>query len=301
VKKKIDYFIFIILITVSGFSFFYWYKEVGNRVGVLYSTLDSSYKLETKSYNLKTYTFNENSISEKEFKYLKSKGINFVVGPIYSENGYKIFPFLEKYDFLSFSPTISSDSLLKSTERIFTLTPSNEMQIDAILNFLKKRNISNVLIVIDPFNQTYSKEYLRILDQINGSYIYYYGLNSIIKTNFDYNKYDAILITTASDAAVGLLSFLEQNYNGIFILTDSALDVGLTKFKGNKSKVYLVSFTNNPFNETLDLIYETLNLISSHKFLSAQQAIRFFTNNKFIFNQKRTLNREIKIVKLSDF
>lgn len=300
-KKRIDYLIFMILLIVLGFSFLYWFKEVSNRVGVLYSTFDSSHNLDTKGYNLKTYSFNENSISEKEFKYFKSKGINFIVGPIYSENGYKIVPFLEKYDLLAFSPTISSDNLLKSTKRIYTLTPSNELQINAILNFLMKRMTSNVLIVIDPFNLKYSEEYLMILDKINGSNIYYYGLNSIIKSKIDYNKFDAILITTTNDAAVGLLSFLEKNYNGIFVLTDSALDIGLTKYKGNKNNVYFVSFTDNPFNETLELTYETLNLINSHKFLSVQQAVRFFTSSKFLFNEKRALIREVKIVKLSDF
>lgn len=295
-----EYISIVMIILVVGLSFLYWYVEISNRIGFLYSTDDSSYKLEVENYNLKLYSLNENEISEKEIKYLKSLGINFLIGPNYSENGLRIYPYLEKYDMISFSPTISSDELLTLTERIFSLTPSNEMQISAIVKFLQDEKVSNVLLILDPFNRTYSDEYLRILNYIKGDYIYYYNLNAILKNNLNIRNYDAILITTNSSKAADIISFIGSDFEGIFILADSAIDIGLEKLNVNKNKIFFVSFTKNPFNATLELNYETLDLVSSHKFISTQQALRFFTGNTYYFNEKRTLNREIRIVNLSD-
>jgi len=166
VNKKAQYFVIILIISIVGLAFLYWYVEISNRFGYLYSTDNSSYKLEIQGFNLKLYSFNESEISESEFRNLKSRGVNLVIGPIYSVTGFKIYPYLEKYDLLSFSPTISSDRLLSLTNRIFSFTPTNEMQINAIVSFLKEKELSDLVENIEIVKKTILKDINDSMDRI---------------------------------------------------------------------------------------------------------------------------------------
>ncbi|SHH23011.1 type 1 periplasmic-binding domain-containing protein [Thermosipho atlanticus] len=300
-----QYLVFFLLLAIIAILFVYWYFYLSNRVGFLYSTKNISYNF-LKDYHgeLHLIEYNEEGRHEKIIRSLKSKGINIIIGPMFSEDGKKLLPFLEKYDLVAFSPTITSKRLLASTNRIFSLVPDNDYLIDTIENFLRSKNVKNVLIILDPRNKAYSNEFVKIIENFKGDYWYYYGLNTLFSHSKDWNKYDAIVITTTSKEAIDIIIQISSIYKGLFVLTDSALDMELTKYNGPKEKIYLISFTDNPFNYVADLIEEAIDLVASHKFLSANQVISFYLQNNFVdgkrFNYIGTLQRKIKVLNFSE-
>ncbi|MBO8160189.1 MAG: ABC transporter substrate-binding protein [Thermosipho sp. (in: Bacteria)] len=305
-KVFINYFVFILLLLVVFAAFWYWYEFASKKVGFLYSTKDPTYKfLESYNGSLKIYSYNEETFDENDIRTLKSKGINIIIGPMYSSSAQKLLPFLEEYDLVAFSPTVSSMRILQSTDRLFTFIPSNDFQFDAIVNFLKAQNVKKVFIFLDSFNKEYSEEFLDIFDYIPGNYAYYYNLNSLIKrSNLNFNEYDAIVITTSPRAAVDIVEFLNKNYEGILLLTDSGVGLELTKIVGKKDNVYIVSFAKDPLNYSAELTQEVFNLVESHRFISARQMINYYMKIENLhgqyFDRDGALIREIKIVCLSD-
>lgn len=167
--KKLNYNLYILIIIAIVFlQIIYWYFVQSNTYGFLYSLKDSSHNV-VSSYDgkLKFISFNEDGFKKNDLRFLKSKGVNIIIGPNFSSSIAIIEKGLEKYGLIALSPSITSNDLLNN-KNIFSFVPINKVQVDVIVTFLKEKNIKNVLLVLDPFNKIYSKDFLDILKTFNG-------------------------------------------------------------------------------------------------------------------------------------
>ncbi|QTA37526.1 hypothetical protein JYK00_07265 [Thermosipho ferrireducens] len=302
--------LFLALIFCVFLSLLFWYFYASNYVGFLYSVKNSSYYFpETYSGNLKLVTYSEMSAPEKVLRKFKSKGVNIVIGPTYSTTGELFAPYLEYFDVIAFSPTITSWELLNKTDRIFSFSPDNNAQINAIKNFLKARGINNILLILDPMNKKYSEEFKKLLDYFSGTEFYFYSLKTFLKKELDYKNFEAVVITITTKSAVDIISQTKSlNPNMIFVCADAAVDTELIDYAKNaKEEIYGVSFTSSLKDPVEILINDAVNAVEDHKFISAQQALRFYKNhyvrikgNLSHFNKMGFLDRPVDIVKLTN-
>ncbi|MDK2900645.1 MAG: hypothetical protein PWQ45_1205 [Thermosipho sp. (in: thermotogales)] len=295
--KKLNYNLYIlIIIAIIFLQIIYWYFVQSNTYGFLYSLKNSSHNV-VSSYDgkLKFISFNEDGFKKSDLRFLKSKGVNIIIGPNFSSSIAIIEKGLEKYGLIALSPSITSNDLLNN-KNIFSFVPINKVQVDVIVTFLKEKNIKNVLLVLDPFNKIYSKDFLDILKTFNGKAVYFYSsrLSNIVLDNFD-----AIVITLSPNLALDFFNIL-SDFRGIVLLSDSAIDSSL-RILPSYNNLYLVDFGFKQIDWSLITINEIINLLSKHKFISSEQFVSYFTSHTVVNNQAFTpegyLIRDIHIEK----
>ncbi|APT74528.1 hypothetical protein SU69_08250 [Thermosipho melanesiensis] len=301
--KKINFWgWFSILSVLLVIQFLYWYVYRSNVYAFFYSLKNSSHNVVNEyNGNLKLYSLNEDAIRVETIKNVKARGINIIVGPNFSSTGAKIFQFLEKYDLVSFSPSITSTKLLKQTNRIISMVPTNEYQIKSIMEFLKEKNVQKVLLVLDPFNKEYANEFLMILDVFEGKYKYFYTV-----TNFSENldDYDAIVLTLAPKYASDFLWYFAKYYKGIILGTDSVFDEILNTLP-TLSNFYIVNFGFKSYDWSNEAILKIFDILSKHKFISTNQFINFLLGHDIYdgisLTKDGVINKGIKIVNFEEF
>ncbi|MBB6061597.1 hypothetical protein HNP65_000019 [Thermosipho japonicus] len=295
--KKLNYNLYIlIIIAIIFLQVIYWYFVQSNTYGFLYSLKNSSHNVvSTYDGKLNFISFNEEGLKENDLRFLKSKGVNIIIGPNFSSSIAIIEKELEKYDLIALSPSITSNDLLNN-KNIFSLVPINKIQVGVIVSFLKEKNIKNVLLVLDPFNKIYSKDFLDILKSFNGKAVYFYSskLSNIVLDSFD-----AIVITLSPNLALDFFNII-SDYSGIILLSDSAVDSSLIILP-SYNNLYIVDFGFKKIDWPLITINEIISLLSKHKFISSEQFVSYFINHTVVNNQAFTpegyLIRNIRIEK----
>lgn len=296
-RKKSFWIYFIFIVVIIFIQFLYWYFYQSNVFGFLYSLKNSTHNvLSWKIKNIKLISLNEEKISENKIRWMKSKGINIVIGTNFSSTAEFMRDYLEKYDLVLFSPSITSTALLKD-KRIFSMVPSNEFEIREITKFLKENNVKRVLIVLDPFNEVYSKEYESILKTFEGDSTYFYSSKLFDE---DLEDFDAIVTTLSPNLMVDFFSML-KDYHGIVLSTDSAVDVSLGALP-DYDNFYVVTYNIDEINWSVKMVEDVfLQIVPKHKFITTEQFIKFYTNRRvtdnIIFNSDGFVMRDIKIVK----
>ncbi|ONN26540.1 hypothetical protein XJ44_08745 [Thermosipho affectus] len=301
-KKMSFWFWFIIIVVMIIFQFLYWYFFKGNSYAFFYSLKNASHEIITQQYRpLNLYPLNEDALFKNTLRYIKSKGLNIIVGPNFSATGFRIFKFLEDYDLVAISPSITSTKLLMSTNRILSIVPTNEFQINVIIKFLKYNASKNVLLILDPFNKEYSREFLKILKEFNGEYAYFYSVETFSK---DVSKYDSIVITLEPKGAIDFLSYFAPDFRGIIVASDAAIDEGLDSLPDLKN-LYVVTFGFKSYNWSNEAIYTIFRMLSKHKFISTNQFVNFYLGHEIgrgmYFNDEGFIEKNISIVNFSKY
>lgn len=257
----------------------FWYLYLSKTTGYLYNieTQSRDFLYDNPS-ELNLFSFSTSENVEKIFKFWASKGIKVIVGPPTSSEGQMILPYLKKYNIVSLSATISSDKMLNSGY-IFSFTPANSYLIRKIENLLELKTVKRLLLILDPNNRAYSDEFLKLLEAVEGTSVYYYDENSLKKLNI--SEYDAALMTIFAEEAADVAKYLKTKNPSIIIIgTDSVMSRNYLEDAGSYSEgTYLIYSMNYLSNPETELITEVVSFLSKHKFLSADQLKRYLKSN----------------------
>lgn len=292
----------LVLLIVMFAILFVWFDYTSKTVGFLYNP--STNAAEYLTYENKGVYFIASNIEsdlEKFFRFLSNRGVRFVIGPSMSVDGNKVLPFLEKYNLISLSPTISSTRLLKSGY-IYSFIPSNETIIAAFREYLKKTGCKNLLLVLDGSNREYSDDFKSLLDDFSGDFVYYTDSSSI--RGISAENYDTAILTTMDKDSFEIVRLLKTANEKIRVVgTEASFSKVFLTLGGRfvEGTYFLVSKIFTSQGTELELIDNWVEFIQQHRFLSTQQFRRFINTHvlkikdRYVYFTPSGVNTEMKV------
>ncbi len=275
--------IVIIIALLTVILGLYWFQSESNMVGFFFTARASITKDYPKIYSgpLELEPINvDGEVGNLIMKAL-SKGSTFFIGPPRSYQGEKVLPYLKKYRLRTFSPTISSNELIRSGY-IYSLYPSNYLIVAKIVDILKKLDSKKVLLFLDNNNLAYSNDFKHILDVFPGKVVIFEENQTL--RNIDIEDCDTVVLTTIAVDSASIIKTLKTLRKDLkFVVSDAGLAQDLISFGGDNVEgvygVYSVNITKS--NETFEkiLIDEIVQIFEERKFISVEQFDRFLQKN----------------------
>jgi len=268
----------LFLFTLMIITIFIWYNFSSKVVGFIYNPLTSAenYLAEGKT---ELYLIPANVAGDLEniFRNFSARGAKFVIGPSTSADGKSVLPYLEKYNMISLSPTISSPRLLK-TGYVYSLTPSNEAVVSAFEKYLSKIGCERLLVVLDDGNREYADDFKRLLDIFSGDFVYYKSQDSLSDVNLQ--EYDTAVITTFDKQSADVVKYLKlKNSNIKCVVSEAAFNKNFLSIGGQFVEgTYLIAPFTNIGNTEIELLDMWTKILTSHRFISVQQFKRFVSS-----------------------
>lgn len=147
------------------------------------------------------------------------KGVEYFVSDGYSSDLEKIDGFLERTHSILIETTVTNPTMLKKAKFAFTLSPTDDVQAEAIATYLKQMGFKDVVIVKDTSNLVYvnylAGEILKDLSGIKSKSIFLNETEKIIQPP------DVFVLIMSPEHAVETVEHLKEKFpNSAFLGSD---------------------------------------------------------------------------------
>jgi len=193
------------------------YANLGTseRDGILTALNEVNYTIDSRRINLIIKDDKQDKNTDKKvIKELIQQKIKIIIGNATSSMTKITLETLQNHkDILLFSPTASSSIFTNKDDNLIRLESGHTKdKFTILIDYIKKHHFKNIVLIKDPNNKTYTKDYVHMLDNCNIKYA------KILDSTMPYNKLishiknaDFIFLVTNKTDTANLIQYIRVN------------------------------------------------------------------------------------------